>query len=332
MVSQSQIVTVTLNPAIDQTIHVGNFLVGEVNRVGEVRQNAGGKGVNVASALADLGVATVATGLLGRGNAGLFEDLFRAKCIEDRFVRIEGSTRLGLKVVDDSCHRVTELNYPGLAADPEDLGTLRAVVDELARPGTWFVLSGSVPPGTAPEIFAVLTRSIRARGGRVLLDTSGEPLRHALSETPDIVKPNQVELEQLIGTALDGVEDLSRVATSLITQGTRLVVVSMGSRGALFAQGRERLLAVPPKLAVRSTVGAGDTMVAGILLAQLRGLSLSDTARLATACGAHAVTRIDSGVDAASIRDLERQVAVHDLGAGPTPDDPSPRLAAEAST
>lgn len=331
MDSQPRIVTVTLNPAIDQTIHLGNLLVGEVNRVGEVRQSAGGKGVNVASALADLGVATVATGLLGRGNPGLFEDLFRAKGIDDRFVRIEGATRLGLKVVDDSCHRVTELNYPGLVADPEDLGALQATLEGLARPGTWFVLSGSVPPGTTPGIFAVLARSIRARGGRVLLDTSGEPLRQALAETPEIVKPNQVELEQLVGTALPGTDDLSRVATGLIARGTRLVVVSMGSRGALFVQGRERLLALPPKLAVRSTVGAGDTMVAGILLAQLRGLSLSDTARLATACGAHAVTRIENGVDAASIRDLERQVVIHDLGAGPTPDDPSPRLAAEAS-
>jgi len=312
---QSHIVTVTLNPAIDQTIHVDRFVVGEVNRVGEVRQNAGGKGVNVASALADLGVSTVATGFLGRENAGIFETLLRTKSIADRFVRLEGSTRLGLKVVDKSCQQVTEINYPGLVPGPRDLGTLREAVQELARPGTWFVLSGSVPPGVPVGIHAELARLVHERGGRVLLDTSGEPLRLALAEAPDVVKPNQAELEQLAGRSFAGLDDLVGAASELLARGTGLVAISMGARGALFASGRERLLAVPPKLAVASTVGAGDTMVAGLVLAQVRGLTLSDTARLATACGAHAVTRIDSGIDAAAIRDLERQVVVHDLGA-----------------
>lgn len=305
---QPQVVTVTLNPAIDQTIHVGSFRVGEVNRVGEVRQNAGGKGVNVASALADLGVATLATGFLGQENAGIFEELFRAKGIEDRMVRLEGSTRLGLKIVDESCREVTEINYPGLTPGAEDLDVLLETLKGLARPGTWFALSGSVAPGLPQEIYAEMTREIRKRGGHVSLDTSGESLRRALAQSPDIVKPNRSELEQLTGTAMEGLDEVARAASDLISQGIGLVAVSMGARGAIFARGEELLVATPPAVSVRSAVGAGDAMVAGLVLAQLRGRDLFDTARLATACGAHAATRLASGVDPAAIRGLLDQV------------------------
>ena len=308
MNTHPQVVTVTLNPAIDQTVSVDDFRAGEVNRVAEVRQNAGGKGVNVASALADLGVATVATGFLGRENAGIFEELFRNKGIEERFVRLPGSTRLGLKVVDRSCHEVTEINYPGLTPEAADLESLLATLRSLARPGIWFVLSGSIPPGAPAQIYARMTREIRERGGRVLLDTSGEPLRHALGEDPDIVKPNQSELEQLTGAVMGSLEDVAEAAANLLALGTGLVAVSMGARGALLACGKERILAVPPPVPMQSTVGAGDTMVAGLVLAQLQGQNLSDTARLATACGAHAVTRIASGVDPAAVHALEEQV------------------------
>jgi 1-phosphofructokinase len=310
---QPQVVTVTLNPAIDQTVHVERFQVGEVNRVGEVRRNAGGKGVNVASALADLGVSTLATGFLGRENAGIFEDLFHSKGIEDRFVRLDGSTRVGLKVVDNSRHIVTEINFPGLVPGPDDLDVLIETLKSLARPGTWFVLSGSLPAGAPIGIYSDLTRVIRERGGKVLLDTSGEPLRLALSQTPDIVKPNQSELEQLTGTPMSGLDEVAQAASHLIAQGVGLVVVSMGAHGALFACGEERLLAVPPAVAVSSTVGAGDTMVAGLVLARSMDQNLSDTARLATACGAHAVTRIASGVDLAAIRVLQDQVDITSL-------------------
>ena len=312
---QPQVVTVTLNPAIDQTVHVEALRVGEVNRVGEVRQNAGGKGVNVASALADLGVTVAAAGFLGRENAGIFEALFRAKGIDDRLARLSGSTRLGLKIVDDSCRVVTEINYPGLVPGAGDLEALSAALASMARPGAWFVFSGSVPPGVPAGIYAELVRAVRVRGGRVLLDTSGEPLRLALAEGPDVVKPNLAELEQLLGRTMGGMSDIAEAASGLLARGAGLVAVSMGGRGALFAEGDGRLLARPPSVAVRSTVGAGDTMVAGLVLARLQRRNLSDTARLATACGAHAVMRSESGVDPAAVEALRSQVVLDDLRA-----------------
>jgi fructose-1-phosphate kinase PfkB-like protein len=158
-----------------------------------------------------------------------------------------------------------------------------------------------------------MIRLVHEQGGNVLLDTSGEPLRLALAQRPDIVKPNLRELEQLTGRTLGGLAEIGEAASELIAQGTGLVVVSMGGRGALFAMGEERILAVPPSVAVQSTVGAGDTMVAGLVRARATSRNLSDTARLATACGAHAVTRIESGVDPAAIRELQERVVVDDL-------------------
>lgn len=311
-----KVVTVTLNPAIDQTVYIDGFQPGAVNRVGLVRQNAGGKGVNVASALADLQAPTLATGLLGRENAEIFEELFRTKGIEDRFVRLDGSTRLGLKVVDSSSHQVTEINYPGIQPDPSSLDEVLSMLRTHPRPGTWFVLSGSIPSGVPAEIYGRMIREIHERGGRVLLDTSGLPLRRALEQKPEIVKPNQDELEQMAGRSLGSINDIAAAAAELVSQGVGLVAVSMGSRGALFARQDEMSVAIPPKVSVRSTVGAGDAMVAGLVLAQLRGSGLSDTARLATACGAHAVTRIESGVDPTAVRELERQVLVEELRVG----------------
>jgi 1-phosphofructokinase len=311
-----RVVTVSLNPAIDQTVHVDGFRLGAVNRAGLVRRNAGGKGVNVASALADLQVPTLATGLLGRENPGLFEELMRAKDIEDRLVRLDGSTRVGLKVVDDFCHQVTEINYPGLQPDSSSLEELLSTLRTLARPGRWFVLSGSLPSGVPSEIYGRMVLEIHERGGRVAMDTSGPPLRHALGKRPEIAKPNQEELEQLTGRTLGSLADLARAAVELLAQGVGLVVVSMGPRGALFASRDEMLVALPPEVPVRSTVGAGDAMVAGLVYSQLKGSTLSETARFSTACGAHAVTRIESGVDPSAVRELQKRVVVEPVRAG----------------
>lgn len=230
-------------------------------------------------------------------------------------MRLAGPTRLGLKLVDSSCQKVTEINYPGLMPEAADLEALLETVRELAEPGTWFALSGSLPPGVPADLYALLIREIRARGAKVLLDTSGEPLRLALAETPDLVKPNQHELEQLTGASLTSLEDVAEAASHLVATGIGLVAISMGAKGALFAQGTQRLVAVPPSVPLASTVGAGDTMVAGLLRAQFQGQNLSETARLATACGAHAVTRIASGVDPAAVRTLQEQVDLKALHA-----------------
>lgn len=300
------VVTVTLNPAIDQTLSIPGFAVGQVNRVVESRSDAGGKGVNVASFLADLGVEATATGFLGADNAAPFENLFRRKRIEDRFVRIAGSTRIGIKIVDG--HRTTDINFPGLSPSADDLAELRGRIAELAAPGRWFVLSGSVPPGVPSGIYAGMIDSIHGRGGYVALDTSGAALREALASRPDLVKPNVDELSEVIGHRP---LDWPAAARAL---GVPRVVISMGGDGAVLVDGEEALLARPPRVEVRSTVGAGDAMVAGLVYGMIHELPLDEAARFATASGAYAVTRVGAGIENPDEhRDLIGQVEIERL-------------------
>lgn len=300
------VVTVTLNPAIDQTLTIPGFAAGKVNRVAESRSDAGGKGVNVASFLAGLGMPVAVTGFLGADNAALFENLFERKQIEDRFVRIAGSTRVGVKIVDG--HETTDINFPGLSPTAADLTELSSRIADLAEPGLWFVLSGSVPPGVPAGIYAGMIEEIHGRGGCVALDTSGAPLKEALASRPDLVKPNVTELSELVGHMPS---DWPAAARAL---GVPRVVISMGGEGAVFVDAEDSLLARPPRVEVRSTVGAGDAMVAGLVFGMIRELPLEEAARFATASGAYAVTRLGPGLDDPEVfRELMDRVEIERL-------------------
>ncbi len=282
--SIANIVTLTLNASIDQTARVPNFTAGEVNRVTWEQSDAGGKGVNVASFLADFGHALAVTGLLGEGNQQLFVRLFAEKGLIDRFVRVPGQTRVNVKVVDDVLDQVTDINFPGVSVDGAAVAAVTAAVMTLVDEGAKvFVLSGSLPAGVPTTIYRDLTASLKARGRTVVLDTSGEGLAHAIAAGPDVIKPNILELTELVGHPLEGDAAIVAAARGLRQQGIDLVAVSMGGRGAIFVDGGEAVHAEPPRVAIKSTVGAGDAMVAGIIHGSLQSLGGEDRARLATA-------------------------------------------------
>ena len=304
-----EVVALTLNPAIDQTVTIPGFAAGAVNRVERVRQDPGGKGVNVASALADAGHRVAVTGFLGRDNAVPFETLFAAKGIDDHFVRIGGQTRVGIKIVDPVQQQTTDLNFPGQAPTTADCAELVARLAALDTP--WVVMAGSVPPGVPPRIYAELIGKVRAQGRRVLLDTSEAALRASLGALPHVAKPNVHELESVAGTPLRDRASVVAAARRLVQTGIELVVVSMGGEGACFVTRDELVVARPPRVEVRSTVGAGDALVAGLVSAHLRGLGLSETARLATAFSIDRVTRLGSGLSSPeTIEAYKNQVQV----------------------
>jgi 1-phosphofructokinase len=283
MTVATRIATVSLNPAIDQTALVPDFAAGAVNRVEREQSDAGGKGVNVASFLAQFGLSVAVTGILGENNIEPFVRLFSEKGIDDRFVRLPGLTRVNVKIVDERQDRVTDINFPGLAVGDGDLARLDAAIDALAADTGWFVLSGSVPAGVPDTVYAELVTNLKKRGKTVVLDASGPPFAAAIGTGPDVIKPNIEELQELVGRNLATHGDIVAAAKQLIDQGIGLVAVSMGPDGALFVERDAAVLAVPPNITVKSTVGAGDAMVAGIVTGTLRGLDLSDRARLATA-------------------------------------------------
>ncbi|WP_218188063.1 1-phosphofructokinase family hexose kinase [Desulfosarcina cetonica] len=167
MKTRPSIVTITLNPAIDQTVTIPDFKVGGVNRVGESRCDAGGKGVNVAACLADYGLPVTVTGFLGEENPRIFEYFFSQKKIIDRFVRIAGSTRTGIKIVDDRNPSTTDINFPGQAPSQTDLQRLLEIIAPLSTRCPWFVISGSIPAGVPDDIYRRIIEMIMANGGQV---------------------------------------------------------------------------------------------------------------------------------------------------------------------
>ena len=286
--------TVTLNPAIDQTVHLTELVPGTVHRAKDAEQRAGGKGVNVASFLADWRHSSeppiIATGFLGQINAPTFQAFFDSKQIIDRFIRLPGQTRRNIKLLDETTGDTTDINLPGLPPDAARLDDLRAVLDEETQPGMIVVLSGSLPPSLPDRTYRDLVGQLNARGARVLLDTSGLPFREALEAKGDAlpwaIKPNQHELEEWVGKPFGNLDEMVRAALMLCRRGIGLVIVSRGAEGALFISERHALLGRPPLLKVTSTVGAGDALVAGVVTAVRAQAEPEQLARMALAFAA----------------------------------------------
>ncbi|HYH37459.1 MAG TPA: 1-phosphofructokinase [Azospirillum sp.] len=286
------VVTVTLNAAVDQTLDVPGFTAGAVNRAVAETRTAGGKGINVAAFLSGGPVPVTATGFLGEDNVAVFEALFRRRHITDRCLRVPGASRVNVKVVDRTGGSVTDINLPGPQIRAESWHGLLHALDGLAAANGTVVLAGSVPAGVPETAYADIIPRLRRHNAFVVVDASGTPLRHAVAARPDMVKPNAHELSELLGRPLSGRDEVVRAARELSASGIALVVVSLGADGAVFVEGEHALMAVPPKVAVASTVGAGDAMVAGVLAARLEGGDLEVCARRGTAFAAGTLSRL----------------------------------------
>lgn len=312
-------VTVTLNPAIDQTVRLADLQPGHVHRAFSSRDDAGGKGINVAACLADWGVPTAALGVIGEDNPGVFSALFSARGIDDGCLRVPGRTRTNIKLVDETHGETTDINLPGLPLNGADLDAVRRRLAAVLQPQLPVVLSGSLPSGLPADAWARLQAQAGSAGARVLLDTSGDALAAALSSAhasvPYAVKPNRHELECWAGTPLPDRSALRAAGQRLLECGVALVVISMGVDGALFMDRDGALIACPPRLSQGSTVGAGDAMVAGIAAALLEpAFDLASCARLATA---FSMSRLHSGdarrLDPAQVRGWTDDVLIERL-------------------
>ncbi|GAP95166.1 1-phosphofructokinase [Leptolyngbya sp. NIES-2104] len=289
---KTKVATITLNPAIDHTAAIPYFTAGEVNRVTWEQIDPGGKGINVASFLSGFDVPISVSGFLGQHNADLFQRFFAEKQIDNRFVMVDGYTRVNIKIVDEAQDQVTDINFPGLTPTETDLSSFDQVIDSLIKDCDWFILSGSIPTGMSADIYGKLIDRLKRQGKTVVLDASGESLQQAIPFAPYAIKPNVNELQELIGRSLDDDRAIIQAAEDLIHQGIQCVVVSMGAKGAIFVDRSEVIHARPPQVEVISTVGAGDAMVAGFIVGKLQNFSLSDCAKLATTCSIAALSQI----------------------------------------
>lgn len=284
------VITVTLNPALDKTMVLDGMEIGEVNRTVSSRNDIGGKGINVSKVLNAFGMRSVATGFLGRSSENLFSQELKRLMIDDRFVRVEGTTRTNIKLVDIRNRTHTDINEPGPEISSEELEEFFRVFEESVREGDMVVLSGGILPNIRADIYAVLTRRAKDKGAMVIVDAEGEALRLALAEIPYLIKPNEKELASYLGKEVLSEMEIIHEAKEFVSKGIRKVLVSRGHNGSILVTENGVLIGHGSKVKVKSTVGAGDSMVAALVHAEMHKLDDFETLALAQATGTAAVT------------------------------------------
>lgn len=289
------IVTLTANPALDRAITLGAPLrPGDVQAAVDAREDAGGKGINVARVTAAAGARTVAVLPLAVGDP--FGDVLRASAIETSTVPVPGRVRANVTITDPS-GVTTKLNLPGTELTRTDAAAVvRAVVDA-SEGARWLVLAGSLPPGVGDDFYVEVIEAVRgARGSSaplIAVDASGAALAAVVERgSPDLIKPNDEELAELTGATLpdDDLAAVLLVAQNLVPSRARAALVTLGARGAVLVTGDGAWAAAPPATRVVSTVGAGDSSLAGYLLADETGASPEERLRQAIRYGSAAAS------------------------------------------
>lgn len=308
----ARVLTVTLNPALDLTVQLPALRLGEVNRSDNLQVHAAGKGLNVAQVLADLGHQLTVTGFLGEANAQPFEQLFAARGFADEFVRVAGETRSNIKLAEAD-GRITDINGPGLEVGAAQREELLARLERLVPGHELVVVAGSLPRGVDSHWFVEMLNTLKALRARLALDTSGAALREGLAAKPWLVKPNEEELAEARGLDPADAQALADEARRLNAR-IEHVVMSQGAAGVSWFSPAAAWHAQPPKVRVVSTVGAGDSLLAGMLHGLLAGWPAERTLAHATAIAAQAVGQIGFGItDRAQLAELEAAVRLQPL-------------------
>lgn len=292
------ITTVSLNPSIDRTVCVESFTQGGLNRVLSTQSVAAGKGINVALAASALGVDAECIGFMYREGSKMFEKRLMMHSTAYNFVWCEGSVRTNIKVMDQSKSEITEINESGARVSEEDLQHMTELVSLHAENTDYLILAGSLPPGCPPDYYRTLIQTVDGLGCRCILDADGDRLRYGLEAKPFMIKPNRYELEMISGSPLRSLQDVRDAATKYIDMGVEIVAVSLGAEGALITDGSETLYAPRMPIEVKSTVGAGDSMVAGFACGFMGDHDLEETFRMGVACAtARCVTEANKCID-----------------------------------
>lgn len=308
-----RVATISLNPAYDLVGFTPEIERGEVNLVETTGLHAAGKGINVAKVLNDLGVDVTVGGLLGRDNQEGFEQLFAELGLHNRFQVIDGRTRINIKVTEAGGD-VTDLNFSGFNVSEENWQHFKQ--DSLNWLGDFDMVcvSGSLPQGIALDEFTDWMKALRQQCPCLVFDSSRAALDAGLLAGPWLVKPNRRELEMWADRPLPELSDIIAAAHQLREQGISHVVVSLGAEGALWVNASGAWLAKPPACEIVSTVGAGDSMVGGLIYGLLMGETSEHTLRLATAVAALAVSQSNVGItDRSALAAMMARVELHSV-------------------
>lgn len=321
------IVTVTPNPGIDRTVTLASPLTrGAVHRVQSVSSEAGGKGVNVARALTLAGLDAVA--VLPAAPGDPFLRLCAAARVHTAAVPVDGAVRTNLTITEPD-GTTTKLNEPGAPMDAAALTALTEAVIARAADAQWVVMSGSLPPGAPQDWYADVVAALRGLDCRVAVDTSEGPLTALAAAfdraAPDVIKPNSEELAGLAGRSAEELESAVRqgdpepvvsAARDLVQRGVGSVLATLGAAGAVLVDATGAWLATPPPITPRSTVGAGDSSLAGYVRAAVAGADAPERLRMAVAYGSAAAALPGSALPSPGQLDLGA-VGVHTLTIAP---------------
>lgn len=292
------IVTVTLNAAVDRTLSVPSFQIGQRHRASVGFTSAGGKGINIARALKRLGAPVVATGLAGGRTGTLIVEELTAEGILNDFVRIREESRTSTAVLDPTSNAYTEINEWGPDVQEDEVEILRDKLAYLCQGAEFLVLAGSLPRGVEPGFYGELIREANRRGVATILDAEGDALRLGVEAEPHLVSPNMREAEGLVGHEFSDSEDLAGGLDEIAELGARNVLITLETGCyAFLREDRDdvRLRADAPIVEPVSRVGAGDTLLAGFVAARLTGRTFEESVRAGVGAGAASVLEAGPG-------------------------------------
>ena len=286
--------TVTLSPCLDKTVSCERFDIDSLNRVELLSLDIGGKGINVSRALKRLGLKTWALGFNFTGGEMIEKTLERENIPFD-FIKCEGDLRINLKVFDKSRRNTIEINEKSAFVSDEQLGEFISSFIRVVRKSDNLVLTGSLPQGIPADIYKTLGELATEQNPdiKLILDAQGEVLLKGLEAKPFMIKPNLHELEVTFGVKLGSTDEVVSLCKKIIADyGVSVVLASMGAKGAVIVSESEALFKEPIRVDVKSTQGAGDSMVAGACLAMSKGLGLGETLDYAICCAGGAISGI----------------------------------------
>jgi 1-phosphofructokinase/tagatose 6-phosphate kinase len=292
------IITVTLNPALDKTLEVPNFTPGRRHRTVDQVTMPGGKGVNVARAIKRLGQPVIATGLAGGATGTRIVEALNGEAILNSFVRIREESRTNTAVMDPTTGLQTEINERGPAVSPAELDLFHEKLLYLAKGASMCVFAGSLPRGVEPDLYADLIREVKKLGVTTLLDAEGESLRLAIRADPDLVSPNELEAEELVGQEFNDVEDRAQAVVEMTRLGAReaIMTVADGCYAHVMDDGPSLFRVSVEEQEARSRIGSGDAFLAGYVAARYAARTPVECLRYGVACGAESIQHFGAGV------------------------------------
>jgi 1-phosphofructokinase/tagatose 6-phosphate kinase len=292
------IITVTLNPALDKTLEVPNFTPGRRHRSVDQVTMPGGKGVNVARAIKRLGQPVIATGLAGGATGTRIVEALNDEAILNAFVRIRDESRTNTAVLDPTSGLQTEINERGPAVSSQELELFHEKLLYLAKGASMCVFAGSLPRGIGTDVYADLIREVKRLGVVTVVDTEGEPLRLATRAEPDVISPNELEAEELVGQEFNDVDDRARAVVEIVRLGAgeAIMTVSDGCYASVLEDGHALYRVSVEEQEARSRIGSGDAFLAGYVAARYGGRSAVECLRYGVACGAESIQHFGAGV------------------------------------